>query len=278
MPEVAFIILTRPRLHEWQQSVRGFSTSLDIDDCLVCNVGRIVVTHQDNERTSYFVCQGDDPQSPDGKSEQRYRLDDLPRDFQEKYAEQLHSGNSRICIPTGRANPETGRIEFHPNAESPRLLSSSVRHRELAVSATGTQTVLVVLVSSTAGESPGLTVDEVQGSVFGTGNSSANYANATLVYQYGNCSNGVLQLKPATGPNVVGGVLQYVYPGTISGGSIDPGGAVYVGLTDGVLANFGYSSTTSLKSVANHVMFCVPYGMLVSKLFAKGFPTYDVNR
>lgn len=188
-----------------------------------------------------------------------YLLDDLPRDFVEKYAEQLHDRSTRLCIPKGHANPLTGRVHFDLNAESPRILHSN--RRELVVTATGSRSVLVVRVSSTVGENPGLSVPQLQGAIFGSGTLSQNYSN-TLVSQYSTCSQGTLQLTPKTGPTVVGGVLDFVFTGNITGGDItpSPAGALYTSLVNGVLAVFGIAAGSSLKSVANHVMFCVPHG------------------
>jgi hypothetical protein len=143
--------------------------------------------------------------------------------------------------------------EFNVNPHE----TSSEPHNDRHLSSVGTLTVLVVLVSSSAGEKdPTLNATYLQGTVFGTG----VYAQSVnLISQYRSCSRGVLQLKPATGTKIKNGVLPLQISGKVAGGDIE--GALQTTILNAVTSTLKIGD---IRKAANHVMVCLPTGMSTS--------------
>lgn len=223
--------------------------------CLVCDVTVADIQYEVNKTgdvDDFLVCMTAGEQEPDGSSNQVYRLDQLPKSFIRQYRQQLYSGKYKICIPKGRASRVFNQVVIPSNTTEVQLLPpDSNSHREL-VSKTGDHTVLVVRVTSAAGEDPGLTADQLQGSIFGSGPIPQS---ASLVSQYGACSLGKLTMRPASGNTVINGVIEIQYPGQIAGGNIV--GSLQTALLQQTKNQLGISD---LSQAATHIMFCLPSG------------------
>jgi hypothetical protein len=191
-------------------------------------------------------------QEPDGLSNQFYMLDQLPTSFIRRYKKQLYSGNARICIHQGHANRHNHQVVI-PNSSAIQLLPANPDRSRRLYPSTGQNSVLVVRVTTTAGEDPGVSNGLLQGTIFGIGSSAQN---ATLISQYAACSQGKLTLFPFTGNNVVNGVLNVQYQGNISGNPVT--GSIQSALNTLVLQGLGVSS---LSQAADHLLFCLPDGM-----------------
>jgi hypothetical protein len=178
-----------------------------------------------------------------------YLLDELPKVFLRQYNKQLYSGNSRICIHQGRLNRTTSKVVV-PSSATIQLLPSATRRRLYPT--VGQSTYLVVRVTSTAGEDPGLTAEELEGAIFGTG---ALAQSVNPVSQYDACSQGKFILSPATGPNITNGIVEVVYNGQINGGNIV--GSLQTAINQLVLQATG---AKQLSAAADHLLFCLPDG------------------
>ncbi len=211
--------------------------------------------------SDFFFCETNASQEPDQKTNQLYQLDVslLPTGFVDQHHSTLESGVSQICIPQAKANRTSRKIERPPHVTTaPKYLgevdTQTPSTRRDLTSATGDHSVLVVIVTSTAGESdPTLNTTVVQGNVFGIGPSANPY---NLVTHYGECSHYSINFVPASGNNVEYGVLTLLYNGTIAGSKIL--GSLQSDLLDATKATLGISN---IQEAADHVMFCVPNGM-----------------
>jgi hypothetical protein len=199
---------------------------------------------------------------PDGLANQVYRLDDLPQAFLKKYHKELSRGTARICIPQAIANRTSYKVDMQENV-APILLDETIRwgdrrrlrqhqQRQLTTSPVGKHTVLVVLVSTTYGETPGLTATQLEGSIFGIGPTPQSN---TMVTQYSNCSHGLLKMLPATGNNVVNGILNLQLNSRVAGGDLE--GAFQTTLYSATAAKLGVSA---ISQAATHIMYCLPPG------------------
>jgi hypothetical protein len=220
---------------------------------LICNVAAGDAQYAKNVTGAveeFLGCMTESSQEPDGLSDQVYALDQLPKAFVRQYNRQLYSGNSRICIHQGQINRQKHQVVI-PSNPTIQFLPGGSRRRRL-YPATGQYTALVVLVTSTAGEDPGLTASQLEGTIFATG----PYAQtATLTTQYAACSQNKFTLVPATGNNIVNGVLEVQYQGQVSGGAIT--GALQSAINQLVIQSVGVKT---LAEAANHILFCLPNG------------------
>jgi hypothetical protein len=198
-------------------------------------------------------------QESDGSSNQVYHLDQLPKTFVKQYEQQLYSGRYRICIPQGRASRVSNQVTVPNNADLQLLPPDDSNRRHLA-SKSGNHTVLVVRVTSTAGEDPGLTNEQLQGAFFGTGPTPQT---STLSSQYASCSLNQLTMRPASGNTVVNGIINVHHSGQIAGGNIV--GALQAALLQETKNQLGISD---LSEAADHIMFCLPGGTRVFSLYS----------
>ncbi len=227
--------------------------------CLICNVAAADVQYGSDNASDplavdeFLGCMTESSQEPDGLSNQVYALDQLPKAFVRQYKKQLYSGNARICIHQGHINRQKHQIVIPNNTSAIQLLPGMNRRRRRLYPTMGQNvTVLVVRVTSTAGEDPGLTASELEGSVFGTGPFARN---ATLLSQYAACSQGKWMLVPASGNSIVNGVLDVQYMGQVAGGDIT--GQLQSSINQLVLQSVGVQQ---LSDAANHIFFCLPTG------------------
>ena len=225
---------------------------------MICNVAVADVQYGFNTTGSvsdFLACITESSQEPDGLSDQVYNLDELPKWFVRRYENQLYSGYARICIHRGRANRHSHQIVV-PNSTAVQLLSVSSRGistRRRLYPTTGQNTVLVVRVTSTAGEDPGLSDSLLQGAIFGTGSGAQS---VSFVSQYAACSQGKLTMVPYTQTNVVNGIFDIQYSGRISGQNIT--GTLQTALNNLVIKSLGVKY---LSQSADHILYCLPTGM-----------------
>ncbi len=249
------------------------------ESCLVCNVGKADVQYFQGyaaPQSDYWVCETDAADEPDGKANQIYMLEDLPKGFLANHAGLLETGRSRICIPNAVANRSSYKVEIPKGAAPPKYLGERhdpkpenaglPGHRQL-MTATGTHTVLVVMVSSSkTGETdPNTNATIVAGNFFGTGPMAQNVSVAS---QYQACSNGKLQMVPYTSKYVSNGILAVQVPIAIAGTP------TLTTIQNAVLAaTLTALNATDIRSTANHVLFCLPQGKIlhVSRSSAMAF-------
>jgi hypothetical protein len=226
---------------------------------LVCNVGKLDVQFKQNhpgKRSDFFVCETKAADDPTKTANQVYLLEDLPLEFLKQYKDRLENGKSRICIPQGKPNRTTNKVDFS-SITTPKYLGEQAiqkhgHHRHLMNSPNGSHTVLAVVVSSTAGEvDPIATPTAVAGNIFGVG-SMAQTVN--VASQYKACSNGKLQIYAATGRNVVNGVLSVTISTKIAGSDV-------LGLQNTLVTAVNNAlGFTDIRYAATHVLFCLPNG------------------
>jgi hypothetical protein len=232
---------------------------------LVCNVGKLDVQFQEKhpgKRGDFYMCEMDVTEEPSRKANQMYFLDNLPLDFLKNHKDHLDNGDARICIPNGRANQTSQKIEFSSSA-LPKYLgrrehANQEHHRQLMNSPTGTHTVLAVVISSTEGETdPIANTTAVAGNLFGVGPMAQT---VNVASQYSSCSSGKLQMVAATGNNVVNGVLAVKISTTIAGSNALVLQNALVTATNAALG------ITDIRKAATHVLFCLPNGTSPSSI------------
>jgi hypothetical protein len=175
----------------------------------------------------------------------------LPDDFVQENEQDILAGNLEICIEGGVASRSDYTVSYPEGATISVVPQLSVRDFT-PNRANGDMTLLAVRVSSRAGEDPGLTADEIEGTVFGTG-LNASVANVTS--QYEQCSAGNLRFSAATGANINNGVLDVLVDGPFQGGDM-------VGtLQNEIIA--AVEATVGNISQFGKVMFCVPTGSTI---------------
>jgi hypothetical protein len=251
----------------------GKTVSTVDTSCLVCDMGRVDVQYRETLHgtiDNYFVCEVDAADEPEKRSNQMYLLENLPQGFLEQHKNRLESGNARICLPDGKANKTSTKVEFS-SSKSPTYIGErqhfkpSMR-RQLMNSPSGTHTVLAVVVSSTAGESDKVaTPTAVAGNLFGVGTMAQTNSVAS---QYKACSNGKLNMVAATGRSVVNGVLALTISSTIAGSNTLTLQNNLITTTNAALG------ISSIQLAATHVLFCLPDGKLRAKSTSKLRPLF----
>ena len=122
----------------------------------------------------------------------------------------------------------------------------------------GTQRLLAVHIS-TQTEQPDVTADAMQMALFGTGSGTMRPGTVSVLDQYQYITKGQLLYTAASGPNIIDGMLEVKIPLMEIAGE-DVFRVIPVALSKTVEALNG----TSLKEVADRVLFCLPSSTLKS--------------
>lgn len=154
-------------------------------------------------------------QSQDGHShEATLEVESGPADLIGKYLtlSNLHgtkprSGIDHLTISSGVV------LGFNLRIDDDATVTVSAHTRKRRAESTGARTVLAVLIQSNGALPNGIPNEaDLSDRVFGTAGSSF-----TVKSQYTACSNGAITLVPATGTNVVNGIIRVVIGDDISG-------------------------------------------------------------
>jgi hypothetical protein len=207
-----------------------------------------ITEHSDDSSTPRYVCHFD--------SENGYRDTlsvSLPDTFVKKHDASIKSGTAHYLIPSeyrsGKRLEVPEGVQLQPSARR-KLIS----HEELL---TGTRRVLAVRITTSFGEQPEESVDEISRAIFGSISDDSENSSTSVVRQYHDVSHGQLQLIPATGNGIVNGVAQVQLDVQVAGKEVQ------LDLTSEILAAT-QAALGDLDLVADNYIFCIPNSSLLS--------------
>jgi hypothetical protein len=232
-------------------------------DCISCHITELEATYDDettDRSTSVvpFACHYDHALG------YRYTLPiALPASFTQQHAASISSGTAHFCIPVEHLAADGSSITLPEHMSSqlqPLQQRKLLSHRDYTV---GTKRVLAVRITSTFGESPVETLDDIQQAIFGNATSAATNSSTTtetsVVQQYYAVSHQQLNLIAATGSNIVDGVVHVQLNAQIAGQDIQ------ANLTSQILAATQAAlGGSALSDVAEHFIFCLPNSSLLN--------------
>lgn len=174
----------------------------------------------------------------------------LPANFLSTYDLDIRGGNFYIAIPGGTIVNDAYVTVPNPSQIS---IIPGLRRRERQLQGQGvrgTNSVLVVRISTNRGDTVDPSQTDLAGSIFGQGSGAIAHS---MKSQYEACSNGQLSFRPVTGSGVVNGVVDVTINADIQGKDIFS------------LTNIMNQATidalgSSLSETPRHVMYCVPPG------------------
>jgi hypothetical protein len=234
-------------------NLRGTYPARNDNDCTVCHITEVEATFDSSDSSSHSVQYACHYDSGLGF---RDTLDaTLPQSALDQYRTTIQSGTAHFCIPN---KYKVGRAFVVPADSQLELLQrrNLLSHKDFTI---GTKRVLAVRVTSSSGEEPDETVEEIGQAVFGTNWDPSTLAqpSATVFQQYQAVSHGQLQLVQAKGNNISNGILQVKLNETIAGKEIQRD------LISGILAATQAAVGVDLSKVAEHFIFCIPNSSLL---------------
>jgi len=178
----------------------------------------------------------------------------LPQNFLDAQITTIERGTALFCVPRKHIDfisktavvPEQnhGLVQIEEagrmlEAEAPEMLSGEKR-------------LLAVRVSSTFGEEPEESRQDIAAAIFGTGMADSDLLPTTNVAaQYDAISHGALALVPATGAGIVDGVVDITLDRQVSGSRVQSDLASEIIATTAVALG-------PLEDVADRIIFCLP--------------------
>jgi Gametolysin peptidase M11 len=173
----------------------------------------------------------------------------LPADFIQSN-EMLFNYNPVLNITNAQVMEDSIKLSPSSNIS---IHQETSPHRRLAPKS-GSPTVLSVYVTSTYGQVPDSTVDDIKNGIFGTGLNNAPY---NTLKQYKDCSYGALTMQPATLGNVDGGVVQVQVNRPLDASCDMDSGTCSQDITNAAIATLGRPLTDY-----DMIMFCLPTGVV----------------
>ena len=235
-------------------------------NCLPCRLARPHVLWDEDEATT--------PQKLHSIKESFHCLTEgpgyqgsyaLPEWFVRAHSDSIHEPMHEVCLPRATINVtgpygEGEVVMDQSDIDIADILVNDDR-KLFARDATvryGTQRLLAVHIS-TQTEQPDVTVDAMQMALFGTGSGTMRPGTVSVLDQYQYITKGQLLYTAASGPNIIDGMLEVKIPLMEIAGE-DVFRVIPVALSKTVEALNG----TSLKEVADRVLFCLPSSTLKS--------------
>lgn len=225
------------------------------EDCILCHVTEVdAMFDQDDNGSServQYACHYDNPLGYRGTLSV-----ELPHTALEEYNTIIQTGTAEFCIPNRYRQGESLVVPDNVRLEliQRRRLAS---HKDFT---TGTKRVLAVRITSSFGEEPDETAEDIGRAVFGTDwdASALTQPSSSVVDQYRKVSHGQLHLMAAVGENIYNGVIEVQLNVTVAGQEVQQG------LTAEILAATQRALGADLSEVAEHFIFCIPSLSLLS--------------
>ncbi|GKY98308.1 hypothetical protein MPSEU_000788400 [Mayamaea pseudoterrestris] len=226
------------------------------DDCIACHITEVEaifdVPGTEGADGAQYACHYDNPLGfRDSLSIS------LSQPTLNQYEALIQSGAANFCVPSkyqeGRLLVVPQDVLLKPDSRRRKLQS----HKDYTV---GTKRVLTVRVTSSSGEEPNETTEEIGRAIFGTNwdASTLSQPSVTVVEQYEAVSHGQLQLIQAVGNGISNGIIQVQLNETVSGKEIQRD------LTSEILAATRAALGMDLSEVAEHFIFCLPNDSLLN--------------
>jgi hypothetical protein len=228
-----------------QRSLRGQA----LDECVPCHITELEAYFEredDNNFDDYYVCH-----YTNTKGARASREIVLSKSFAVKHKLALVSGTAHFCIPESFTNSD-GQLEIQNDHSLIQELPERNLQQQQTNVPSGTKSLIAVRITTTFGEAPVETLEEMQGAIFGLGSNSALIPNASVVSQYKDVSHGNLILAPAEGVGIVNGAIEVQLDYQIQGAEIQ------TQLASRIQAAVEATLGKSLNQIADRFIFCLP--------------------